>query len=115
MEGLWGKGQWQMSFSGKFTATLGVVCQSMFSTTRFEFTASGKQREAEGFPVLRPPSAGLAFQHRRCNFNHIARMNVSWSGGGRRRGDTRGRDKKGGHERGGTPDSPHHNPLRLLT
>lgn len=47
MEGLWGKGQWQMSFSGKFTATLGVVCQLMFSTTRFEFTASGKQRERQ--------------------------------------------------------------------
>lgn len=47
MEGLWGKGQWQMSFSGKCTATLGVVCQPMFSTTRFEFTAPGKQRERQ--------------------------------------------------------------------
>lgn len=104
-----------MNFFGKFTATLGVLCQSMFSTTRFEFTASGKQGEAEGSPGLGLPSAGLALQHRCCNFNHIARMHVSWSGGDRRRGGKRGRDKKGGHERGGTPDSPHHNPLRLLT
>lgn len=93
----------------------GVLCQSMFSPMRFEFTASGKQGEAEGFPVLGPPSAGLALQHRCCNFNHIAPTNVSWSGGDRRRGGKRGRDKKGGHERGGTPDSPDHNTLRLLT